>query len=66
MAGALSRYGETADDLESGLRDCARRLGVDAEFFATPTAVFASFGPSGVQRRPCSCARGKRASTFRA
>jgi len=50
MAGALSRYGETADDLESGLRDCARRLGVEAEFFATPTAVFASFGPSGLQQ----------------
>ncbi|HOT23999.1 MAG TPA: threonine/serine exporter family protein [Thermoleophilia bacterium] len=50
MAAALSRYGETADGLEDGLRDCARRLGVDAEFFATPTAVFASFGPSGLQQ----------------
>jgi len=50
MAAALSRYGETADDLEWGLRDCARRLGIDAEFFATPTAVFASFGPSGRQQ----------------
>ena len=50
MAAALSRYGETADDLERGLRDCARRLGVDAEVFATPTAIFASFGPSGLQR----------------
>lgn len=50
MAAALSRYGETADDLEQGLRDCAARLGVYAEFFATPTAVFVSFGPSGLQR----------------
>ena len=50
MAAALSRYGETADDLEQGLRDCAARLGVFAEFFATPTAVFASFGPSGMQQ----------------
>jgi len=50
MAAALSSYGETADDLEQGLRDCAARLGVFAEFFATPTAVFASFGPSGMQQ----------------
>ncbi len=50
MAAALSRYGETADDLENGLRDCAARLGVYAEFFATPTAVFVSFGPSGLQQ----------------
>jgi uncharacterized membrane protein YjjP (DUF1212 family) len=50
MAAALSRYGETADDLEQGLRDCAARLGIYAEFFATPTAVFVSFGPSGLQQ----------------
>ncbi len=50
MAAALSRYGETADDLENGLRDCAARLGVYAEFFATPTAVFVSFGPRGLQQ----------------
>lgn len=50
MAAALSSYGETADDLEQGLRDCAARLGIYAEFFATPTAVFASFGPSGLQQ----------------
>lgn len=50
MAAALSRYGETADALENGLRDCAARLGVYAEFFATPTAVFVSFGPSGLQQ----------------
>ena len=50
MAAALSRYGETADVLESGLRDCAARLGVYAEFYATPTAVFVSFGPGGLQQ----------------
>ncbi|HZL63716.1 MAG TPA: threonine/serine exporter family protein [Thermoleophilia bacterium] len=43
MAGALSRYGETTDGIEGPLRECARRLGVEASFFAVPTAVFASY-----------------------
>jgi uncharacterized membrane protein YjjP (DUF1212 family) len=44
MARALSRHGETAGDIEQGLGDCARSLGLPAEFYATPTAVLASFG----------------------
>ena len=43
MARALSAYGENADDLEQDLTECARSLGLRAQFFATPTAVFASF-----------------------
>ena len=43
MARALSAYGENAEDLEQGLTACAHSLGLRAQFFATPTAVFASF-----------------------
>jgi uncharacterized membrane protein YjjP (DUF1212 family) len=44
MAAALSRYGETADSLESGLQACARTLGVEVAFFTVPTAVFVAYG----------------------
>jgi uncharacterized membrane protein YjjP (DUF1212 family) len=44
MAAALSRYGETADGLESGLQACARTLGVEVAFFSVPTAVFVAYG----------------------
>ena len=44
MAAALSRYGETADSLESGLQACARTLGVEVAFFSVPTAVFVAYG----------------------
>ena len=43
MARALSAYGENANDLEHDLTSCARSLGLRAQFFATPTAVLASF-----------------------
>jgi len=44
MARALSRYGETCDDIEEGLASCARALGLRAQFSVTPTVVLASFG----------------------
>ena len=44
MARALTRYGTTADELERGLGECAEGLGMEAEFFAAPTSVFAGFG----------------------
>lgn len=44
MARALAAYGAPAHRLESAMSLCAERLGVRAEFFATPTAVFASIG----------------------
>lgn len=37
---SLGTYGASANRLEDALRSCARALGVDAEFFATPTGVF--------------------------
>lgn len=52
MARALAAHGAPAHRLESAMSVCARRLGVHAEFFATPTAVFASIGkgPNNVTR----------------
>ena len=44
MAAALSRYGETADSLESGLQECARTLDVEVAFFSVPTVVFVAYG----------------------
>ncbi len=44
LARALARCGEDADDMERDLTDCAVKLGLDAQFFATPTMVMASFG----------------------
>ncbi len=44
MARALAAHGAPAHRLESAMSRCAERLGVRAEFFATPTAVFASIG----------------------
>jgi uncharacterized membrane protein YjjP (DUF1212 family) len=44
MAAALSRFGETADGLESGLQACARTLGVEVAFFSVPTAVLVAYG----------------------
>jgi uncharacterized membrane protein YjjP (DUF1212 family) len=44
MAAALSRYGETADGLETGLQACASTLGVEVAFFSVPTAVFVAYG----------------------
>ncbi|HEX5131567.1 MAG TPA: threonine/serine exporter family protein [Candidatus Krumholzibacteria bacterium] len=42
LARALHRYGFSAQQVEDALALVSRRLGVDAEFFATPTAIFAS------------------------
>ena len=44
MTRALAAHGAPAHRLENAMSCCARRLGVQAEFFATPTAVFASLG----------------------
>lgn len=50
MAGALGAYGAAAHRLEDALAACARRLGVHAEFFATPTGVFVTVGDIDDQR----------------
>lgn len=50
MARALHRYGSPAHRLEAALTGLASTLGLTAEFFATPTAVFARFGAGASAR----------------
>lgn len=45
LAEALHEHGAAAHRLEGMLTLVARRLGVEARFFSTPTAVMVSFGP---------------------
>lgn len=42
---ALHSHGLPADALENALQAMSERLGLEAQFFTTPTAVFAAFGP---------------------
>ena len=42
---ALHSHGLPADALENALMAMSERLGLEAQFFTTPTAVFAAFGP---------------------
>ena len=42
---ALHAYGSSAHRLEGALDQVSRRLGIAAQFFSTPTAIFASFEP---------------------
>jgi len=44
LARALAANGSTADRIEGALSTAAERIGIRAEFFATPTSVFASIG----------------------
>lgn len=46
---ALHSYGVAAQALEDALSGAADRLGLDAQFFTTPTAIFAAFGRPEVQ-----------------
>lgn len=50
MGSALGAHGAAAHRLEDALAACARRLGVHAEFFATPTGVFVTVGDLNNQR----------------
>lgn len=47
---ALHTYGLSADALEHALQAMADRLGLEANFFTTPTSIFAAFGPQERQR----------------
>jgi uncharacterized membrane protein YjjP (DUF1212 family) len=47
---ALHTYGYAAHRLEAVLGLAARQLGVEAQFFSTPTSILASFGPLERQR----------------
>lgn len=45
---ALHRYGAPAHRLEEVLASVTAKLGVDARFYSTPTAIFATVGPPEV------------------
>ena len=51
LARELHRYGSPAHRLEEAMRNVASKLGLDGEFFCTPTAIFASFRPAAAARR---------------
>ncbi len=50
LARALHSHGYPAHRLESVLGEVSARLGVEAQFFTTPTSIFAGFGPQDAQR----------------
>lgn len=50
LARLMARYGIPAHRLEEAAASCAAHLGLEAQFFATPTAVFAAIGKTGRQR----------------
>ena len=41
---ALHSYGFSSDALEASLQAMSERLGLEAQFFTTPTSIFAAFG----------------------
>ena len=53
LAKALHASGTATHRLEGALEDAATRLGVVAQYFATPTSIFASFG-TGTSQQTCS------------
>ncbi|MGH9840868.1 MAG: threonine/serine ThrE exporter family protein [Blastocatellia bacterium] len=47
---ALHTYGFPANQLEETMGKAAATLGLNGQFFSTPTSIFASFGPQDDQR----------------
>lgn len=47
---ALHNAGFSAHRLEATLSDIAHKLGLEAQFFSTPTSIMAAFGPPASQR----------------
>ena len=47
---ALHSYGYAAHRLEEALGGVSRQIGVEAQFFSTPTAISVAFGPQDDQR----------------
>ena len=47
---ALHRYGTPAHRLEEAMIVVSGQLGVESRFVSTPTAIFASFGPTEALR----------------
>lgn len=50
LARALHNAGFSAHRLEATLSDVSRKLGLEAQFFSTPTSIMAAFGPPDAQR----------------
>ncbi len=50
LARAMHGYGYAAHRLEEVLCATAQRLGLEAQFFSTPTSIFAAFGEQADQR----------------
>jgi uncharacterized membrane protein YjjP (DUF1212 family) len=46
---ALHRFGAPAHRLEEAMARISERLGLQGQFFTTPTAIIAAFGPFGAQ-----------------
>lgn len=49
LARALHSYGVPAHRLEDVLNSAAAKLGLEGQFFSTPTSIFAGFGPQDAQ-----------------
>ena len=47
---ALHTYGFPANQLEEAMGKVSEKLGLQGQFFSTPTSIFASFGPQDDQR----------------
>jgi uncharacterized membrane protein YjjP (DUF1212 family) len=50
LARALHAYGIPANRLEEVLAQAAKKLGLEGQFFSTPTSIFAAFGRQDEQR----------------
>ena len=50
LGAALHRWGIPAHRLEARLSEVARRMGLEAQFFSTPTSLMAGFGPMAAQQ----------------
>lgn len=50
LAKALHNAGFSASRLEATLSDVATKLGLESQFFSTPTSIMAAFGPADAQR----------------
>src|SRR5262245_33883703 len=51
LARALHRYGTTANRLEDALQGVAQQLGLEAQFFSSPTSVFLTVAPPEGEER---------------
>jgi uncharacterized membrane protein YjjP (DUF1212 family) len=51
---ALHTSGQPTPRIEEALQLVAERLGIPAQFFITPTSIFAAFGPEACPRAPTS------------